>query len=29
MDLNLELHMLEIEGKFEETREKAQQDKFQ
>ena len=29
MELNLELHMLEIDGKFEEDREKAQQDKIQ
>ena len=29
MDLNLELHMLEIDENFAETREKAQRDKFQ
>lgn len=29
MDLNMELHMLEIDENFAMTREKAQMDKFQ
>jgi hypothetical protein len=29
MELNLELHMLEVDEKFAETREKAHQDRIQ